>query len=1010
MKRQLFLSLTIVGLLLTACKKDDTGTIVLSQQTVSASLPETDVQTRTSLNGLQVVWNTDDAITVFAENGQTYSNNKGEILTGVGTTSATFEVVIEGTTKVAAVYPYMEDAEYEAGKISMTLPTSYTYIENGIGGAPMAALISDQTSPIAFKNAGALMGLTVNNIPAGYNKAILKSNGEKAIAGPCEISFDDGKPTIKATDDADRKEITINFDAAQTATNKTFYFPIPVGNYSELELSISNGIDVKVLKKKGLNAERSMRYKTTLTLDVVSGETPVEANGAVDATSKLASGSNSVNVTITEGENNPTIKLPSSDNSTSLSFESIPEGKTVTIQETTDGADVSEQVTISASSDDNSNNSFNINLPNSTVTLNANGEVATYNEVTAATADETLIIGKGVTVSTLIIRKGHVRVYGKVKEISRDGDQNGTVTYLIKEEGAEIPTELGENIQDISAAEWDLRKIAENGGEITLNADVELTQPITIAAGKTVIVNLGGKTISGTATNASASNLFTVNAGANLTIKNGTIWSAATTPDTNWGGEGQPAYPGYANNTISNRGTLTINNAKIENKTAAGGASYVIDNYDGGSLIVNSGEIIQSGDDVAIRMFASSANKQNNVTINGGTVTGKRGVWIQLAGSDSSVAPCVNLTITNGTLTGSLDRTDNILAIYSYSYGNDMKNVKINISGGTFNGDVALTGGSNKTNIETLAITGGTFNGRWGDVYSYGKDDTAAQAISIKGGNFSSISEIWKYVGEEESAEIKLASDLKLEAGTGITIQKGAVIALDLNDKTISQEKECTESYDMILNKGTLTIKDTSSEGNGKISFKDTSKGDPSFGWGSYTIRNEGTLTVENGTIEHLGEQEFATHMICAIFQYSGSSTINGGVISTPAYRSARLWKGDMTITNGTFDGQLWVQSVDDSAERTISGGTFSPNGKDGSSVFIGNVTTADVHHSVDFNVTGGNFQTKIGCNDPSKLTGNLITGGVFTEAAKTNTNSALIASGYVFESNTDGTWSVVKQ
>lgn len=950
MKRQLFLSLTIVGLLLTACKKDDTGTIVLSQQTVSASLPETEVQTRTSLNGLQVVWNTDDAITVFAENAQTYSNNKGEILTGVGTTSATFGVVIEGTTKVAAVYPYMEDAEYEAGKISMTLPASYTYIENGIGGAPMAASISDQTSPIAFKNAGALMGLTVNNIPAGYNKAILKSKGDEAIAGPCEISFDtDGKPTITATDAANIKEITINFDAAQTATNKTFYFPIPVGDYSELELSISNGIDVKVLKTKGLEAERSMRYKTTLTLDVVSGETPVEANGAEDATSRLALGSNSVNVTINEEESNPTIKLPSNDNSTSLSFESIPEGTTVTIQETTEDADVSEQVTISASSDDNSNNSFIINLPNSTVTLNANGEEATYNEVTAATADETLIIGKGVTVSTLKIRKGHVRVYGKVEKIYREGDQNGTVTYLIKEEGAEIPTELGENIQDISAAEWDLRKIAENGGEITLNADVELTQPITIAAGKTVIVNLGGKTISGTATNASASNLFTVNAGANLTIKNGTIWSAATTPDTNWGGEGLPAYPGYANNTISNRGTLTIDNAKIENKTLAGGASYVIDNYDGGSLIVNSGEIIQSGDDIAIRMFASSANNQNNVTINGGTVTGKRGVWIQLAGSNSSVAPCVNLTITNGTLTGSLDSKDNLLAIYSYSYGNDMKNVKINISGGTFNGDVALTGGDNKTNIETLAITGGTFNGRWGDVYSYGEDDTAAQAISIKGGNFSSISEIWKYMGEEESAEIKLASDLNLEAGTGITIQKGAVIALDLNDKTISQTSDTPVS--MITNNGELTIKD-SGNGSGKIAF--TFNGEVNNGIAANAISNKGTLIVESGEISNTGKGDQIGY---AIDNYNGSNlTINGGTISASGssyYDGIRLFCSTkmitVTVNNGTVSS-IWAQNPSANKATEVYG-TVIINGGTVSTIYYENYTTVKVKNGVAANV-----------------------------------------------------------
>ena len=64
-----------------------------------------------------------------------------------------------------------------------------------------------------------------------------------------------------------------------------------------------------------------------------------------------------------------------------------------------------------------------------------------------------------------------------------------------------------------------------------------------------------------------------------------------------------------------------------------------------------------------------------------------------------------------------------------------MKNVLINVSGGTFNGDIALTGGANKTNIETLNISGGTFNGAYG-FYSYGEYTKALDAIKVSGGTF----------------------------------------------------------------------------------------------------------------------------------------------------------------------------------------------------------------------------------------------------------------------------------
>ena len=274
---------------------------------------------------------------------------------------------------------------------------------------------------------------------------------------------------------------------------------------------------------------------------------------------------------------------------------------------------------------------------------------------------------------------------------------------------------------------------ASDNQTITLVKDLVLDTPLQVASGKSVTLDLNGKTIYQTATSSSESHLMAVKSGGTLTIKNGTLSFAATTPDTAWGGEGQPPYPGYANNTITNQGTLVIENATIENKTSKGGASYVIDNYAGANLTINEGTVLtQSGGDIAIRMF-NGGSGAINVTINGGEISGYRAVWVQLASNTSTVAPIMNLTINGGTLT-STEQTYN-QAIYSYSYGNDMKNVLINVNGGTFNGDIALTGGSNKTNLETLNISGGTFNGAYG-FYSYGADEKALEAITVTGGTF----------------------------------------------------------------------------------------------------------------------------------------------------------------------------------------------------------------------------------------------------------------------------------
>lgn len=274
---------------------------------------------------------------------------------------------------------------------------------------------------------------------------------------------------------------------------------------------------------------------------------------------------------------------------------------------------------------------------------------------------------------------------------------------------------------------------AADNETITLDQDLVLAAPLVVASGKTNVLDLNGKTLSATATSAATSYLISVSSSADLTIKNGTIVFAATTPDTEWGGDGQPEYPGYANNTITNRGELTIEGAYLENKTMKGGASYVIDNYNGAKLTIGEGsELVQSGGDIAIRMFNGSEG-EIDVTINGGTISGYRAVWIQLASNAPAVAPTMKLTVNGGTLT-STETTYN-QAVYSYSYGNDMKNVLINVTGGTFNGDIALTGGANKTNLETLNISGGTFNGSYG-FYSYGADEKALEAITVTGGSF----------------------------------------------------------------------------------------------------------------------------------------------------------------------------------------------------------------------------------------------------------------------------------
>lgn len=344
--------------------------------------------------------------------------------------------------------------------------------------------------------------------------------------------------------------------------------------------------------------------------------------------------------------------------------------------------------------------------------------------------------------------------YGSITAEVRDGDESlVTMTWTDQTVSRAIPkmgTVYVDYVAEIGGKLYQSLQEAFDDADnqtIVLDHDLVVGEPVVVASGKTAVLDLNGNTLSAVATSSAASRLIAVQSGAVLTIRNGSIVYAATTPDTQWGGEGQPPYPGYANNTITNQGELTIEGASLENKTLKGGASYVIDNYSGAKLTIGEGTVIkQSGGDVAIRMF-NGGTGEIDVTINGGTITGYRAVWIQLASNNAAVAPVMKLTVNGGTLTSS--DTNYHQTVYSYSYGNDMKNVLINVTGGTFNGDIALTGGANKTNLETLNISGGTFNGLYGDFFSYGAEDKALDAITVTGGDFTADPSVYLAPGYE---------------------------------------------------------------------------------------------------------------------------------------------------------------------------------------------------------------------------------------------------------------------
>lgn len=191
---------------------------------------------------------------------------------------------------------------------------------------------------------------------------------------------------------------------------------------------------------------------------------------------------------------------------------------------------------------------------------------------------------------------------------------------------------------------------AEND-TITLVADIELTESVVIPAGKTITLNLNGKTVSTHIAEKLTKSFCMIQNKGTLTITD----SVGTGKISVFYGGESFGY-GVGLYAISNEGgVLTIAGGTVENQATVAGSMYdAIDNNSTlGETVLNiTGGTVSCPSYIAIRQFANSTGAKNIVNVEGGTITGgNTSVWMQNPGSSN---PLGELNITNGTVNGRL--------------------------------------------------------------------------------------------------------------------------------------------------------------------------------------------------------------------------------------------------------------------------------------------------------------------------------------------------------------------
>lgn len=316
-------------------------------------------------------------------------------------------------------------------------------------------------------------------------------------------------------------------------------------------------------------------------------------------------------------------------------------------------------------------------------------------------------------------------------------NENGTVEQLGETNAvAKVGDTYYKTLADAVAA-------ADNN-TVTLLKDV--TADITIPAGKTMTLDLNGKTLTNV-------NDHTILNNGNLTIT----------------GTGKVDNISHAKGALYNKGTVVVNGGTFDRSKENGKTSndsgsnswYTIKNV--GSMTIHDGATVQTaGNNTTLGKFSSlvsngyfdandySTNKgldQPILTIDGGTFRGglntiKNDDHAKLTingGTFSNYYRAVvqnhNIAeITGGTFTAASDANAKTYGIYNCGCGAEIDLGTLTVSGGTFTGATYAVADVSSENTD-VTISGGQFAGTKAAIV---KSSTSKATIAVSGGKFSS--------------------------------------------------------------------------------------------------------------------------------------------------------------------------------------------------------------------------------------------------------------------------------
>lgn len=454
----------------------------------------------------------------------------------------------------------------------------------------------------------------------------------------------------------------------------------------------------------------------------------------------------------------------------------------------------------------------------------------------------------------------------------------------------------------------DAVKAADNA-TVTLLKDV--TEDVTIPAGKTITLDLNGKTLT--------------NVKDHTILNNGNLTIAGT---------GKVDNISHAKGALYNKGTVVVNGGTFDrskengkNKGESGQNSwYTIKNV--GTMTINDGAIVQTaGNNASLGKFSSlvsngyfnAGDYTNNkgldqpiLTIDGGTFRGglntikndDRAKLTINGGTFSNYYQAVvqnhNVAeITGGTFTAASDANAETYGIYNCGCAATIDLGTLTVSGGTFTGATYAVADVSSEN-PVVTISGGQFDGTKAAIV---KSSTSNATIAISGGLFSS--DPSAYVAAGHYVDASNNGDYPYIVNKGTKPAGALIVVKDKTDAAVSNEINDTD-------KGKIeAVKDKANVDGVAEAVDSAKKAD--------IVAKSGTTVAENDKVEI----EVAVKVEAkAADLANGKLTFEASPVATVKVNGAATGT-TVPVTNDMLNGQPITVKL---PLPTVDGKLFTPN------------------------------------------------------------------------------------